>query len=146
MREDAVTFRWRRLRPAHKIGGDVKKVLAAVLLGAVLGMSGCGTLYQALQPRGPAFFGGTRMIIQQFGHEQSHIGDYVFYALDLPISFAFDGALILVGTINEIYEGGIDVYPQHPKTLGLPAHVSWMPAPATAPTDVPVGPELAAVR
>lgn len=125
----------------------MKKVLATVLLGAVLSMSGCGTLYQALQPKGPAVMGGTRMLIQQFGHEQSHLGDYIFYCLDMPISFAFDGALILVSTINEIYEQGIDVYPQHPKTLGLPAYVSALAEPTT-PTmaDVPFGPELAAVR
>ena len=122
----------------------MKKLLAAVLLGTVLGISGCGTVYQSLQPKGPAVFGGTRMLIQQFGHEQSHIGDYFFYALDMPISFAFDGALLIVGIINEIYEGGIDVYPQHPKTLGLPAYVTFA-QPTDEPT-LPAGPELAAVR
>lgn len=126
----------------------MKKMLAAVLLGAVLGLSGCGTVYQALQPKGPAIFGGTRMLIQQFGHEQSHLGDYIFYCFDMPISFAFDGALLLVGLINELYEWGIDVYPQHPKTLGLPVYVtSATPDATTAPVgDLPAGPELAAVR
>ena len=128
----------------------MKKLLAAVLLGAVLGMSGCGTLYQALQPKGPAMFGGTRLIVQQFGHEQSHLGDYIFYCFDLPISFAFDGAMILVSTINELYEGGIDVEPQHPKTLGLPRNVvqvvPGVDASAPSLADVEAGPELAVVR
>lgn len=120
----------------------MKKLLAAVLLGATLAMSGCGTLFQALQPKGPAFFGGTRLLVQQFGHEQSHLGDYIFYALDLPFSFAGDGCLFLISAINELYEGGIDVEPQHPKTLGYPVHV----AEAQPSDELPSGPELAAVR
>jgi uncharacterized protein YceK len=122
----------------------MKKLLAAVMISAVLGMSGCGTMFQTLQPKGPAMFGGTRLLVQQFGHEQSHIGDCIFYALDLPISFAFDAAFILVSAINELYEGGIDVEPQHPRTLGYPVYVAEaQPAPTQ---DAPAGPELASLR
>lgn len=118
----------------------MKKLLAAVLLTALVGLSGCGTTFQALQRKGPAIFGGVRLDIEQFGHEQSHVGDMIFYCLDLPFSLAGDTALLLVSVINELYEGGIDVEPQHPKTLGYPVYV------VDASEAMPEGPDLAAVQ
>jgi uncharacterized protein YceK len=119
----------------------MKKLLVAVVLTAVVGLSGCGTIYQGIQHKGPAIFGGIRLNVQQFGHEQSHAGDIVFYCLDMPFSLAGDAVLLLASVINELYEGGIDVYPQHPKTLGNPAHVAF-----AEPDELPAGPELATVR
>ncbi len=118
----------------------MKKLLAAVLLTAMVGLPGCGTTFQALQRKGPAIFGGVRLDIEQFSHEQSHLGDMIFYCLDMPFSLAGDGVLLLVSVINELYEGGIDVEPQHPKTLGYPVNV------VEAQVELPAGPELAAVR
>lgn len=120
----------------------MKKLLATVLLTALVGLSGCGTTFQALQPKGPAIFGGVRLDLQQFGHEKSGIGDMIFYCLDVPFSLAGDGVLLLVSVINELYEGGIEVDPQHPETLGYPVYVAKAPPAA----DLPAGPELAAVR
>lgn len=120
----------------------MKKLLAAVVVTALVGLSGCGTLFQGLQTKGPAIFGGVRLDIEQFGHEQSHVGDMIFYCLDLPFSVGGDVVLLLASVINEIYEGGIDVYPQHPKTLGNPVYVSCL----DESDELPAGPELAAVR
>lgn len=123
----------------------MKKLLAAVLVTALVGLSGCGTIYQGIQVKGPAIFGGIRLNVQQFGHEQSHAGDIVFYCLDMPFCLAGDAILLLASVINELYEGGIDVYPQHPKTLGNPAHVAMMDT-DTDSDELPAGPELATVR
>jgi uncharacterized protein YceK len=99
----------------------VKKLLIAAVLAA--GMTGCGTLYQGLQVKGPAVFGGLRLDIEQFDHPQSHAGDMVFYVLDMPFSLAGDVGFLLFSLINELYEWGIDVEPQDPKTLGSPRQV-----------------------
>ncbi|MCO5171913.1 MAG: hypothetical protein M9894_36905 [Planctomycetes bacterium] len=119
----------------------MKKLLAAVLLTAVAGLSGCGTIFQGTQPKGPALFGGIRQDIAQFSHEQSHLGDKIFYCLDIPFSLAGDTVLLLFSAINELYEGGIEVLPRHPRTLGTPVYVVSVDAEPT-----PAGTDVAALR
>ncbi|MBX3468957.1 MAG: hypothetical protein KF878_18965 [Planctomycetes bacterium] len=119
----------------------MKKLLAAVLLTAVVGLSGCGTIFQGTQPKGPAIFGGVRQDLAQFSHEQSHLGDMIFYCLDMPFSLAGDAVLLLFSAINELYEGGIEVLPRHPRTLGNPVYVTSLEADAS-----PAGTDVAALR
>lgn len=108
------------------MSSKLKGVLAAALLGLLALAPGCGTLYQGHQMTGPAIMGGIRLDIEQFGHEDSGLGDKIFYCIDIPFSFAGDVCFIgffFFPVINEIVAGGIDVEPQRPSTLDEPRGV-----------------------
>jgi uncharacterized protein YceK len=102
---------------------------ALALMVAVSLTSGCGTIYQAHQQEGPAVFGGLRLDVQEIGHEESTIGDIVFFCIDMPFSLGGDACMLLVSGINEIYalihDDGIEVYPQRPSTLDSPLYLHY---------------------
>lgn len=109
------------------MSSKLKGVLAAALLGLLALAPGCGTLYQGHQMTGPAILGGIRLDIEQFGHEDSGIGDKIFYCIDLPFSLAGDVCFIgffFFPVINELVAGGIDVEPQRPSTLDEPRGIA----------------------
>lgn len=100
-----------------------RTVLGGMLLAALAALPGCGTIYQGHQLTGPAIFGGLRLDVNQFSHEESGIGDCIFYCIDMPFSLAGDVGLLLFSIPNEIIGGGIDVLPERPIHLDDPRYV-----------------------
>ena len=106
----------------------LKSRLLALALGLAVSMApGCGTLAQARQQKGPALFGGIRLLVAEFGYEESTAGDKVFYCIDMPSSLGGDVCILLFSGINEIYEivvhGRIHVDPQRPSSLHQPLYL-----------------------
>ena len=84
-----------------------KLALAAALL---LPAAGCSTMNQIhAQAEGPAAFGGMRYNAARWALKKTTPGDCFAMAVDFPLSFVLDVALLPVSGINEIVEGGIVV-------------------------------------
>ncbi|MBL4845796.1 MAG: hypothetical protein JKY65_09735 [Planctomycetes bacterium] len=93
------------------------KTLRAIALWALLSLTGCGTIGQAMLPGGPLPFGGVRLDLVELGRALDvtdllpgeprcgGIGPLLapFPLLDLPLSLALDLALLPVAGLIEFH-------------------------------------------
>ena len=94
---------------------------AAYLIVALVASLGLvlpyATISQALEPAGPAVFGGTRLLLGSFSGwtlSLENILKALLWLLHLPTCLVSDTLLLPVSIINEIRRGGVKVDPLNP--------------------------------